>query len=68
MPTPPQPIFILGPTGCGKSSVAVALAEHLGNAEIVSADAYQVYRELPILTAAPSAGEMARVPHHLVVN
>lgn len=61
-----RPIFILGPTGCGKSSVAVALAEQLGNAEIVSADAYQVYRELPILTAAPSAVEMARVPHHLV--
>lgn len=61
-----QPIFILGPTGCGKSAVAVALAERLGCAEIVSADAYQVYRELPILTAAPSAKEMACVPHHLV--
>lgn len=61
-----QPIFILGPTGCGKSAVAVALAERLGHAEIVSADAYQVYRELPILTAAPSAKEMACVPHHLV--
>ena len=61
-----QPIFILGPTGSGKSAVAVELAELLGGAEIVSADAYQVYRELPILTAAPSAEERARVPHHLV--
>lgn len=46
--------------------MAVALAEQLGNAEIVSADAYQVYREFPILTAAPSAEDMERVPHHLV--
>ncbi len=59
------PLFILGPTGCGKSAVAVALAERLG-AEIVSADAYQVYRGLEVLTAAPSAEERARVPHHLV--
>ena len=42
------------------------LAELLGEAEIVSADAYQVYRELPVLTAAPGAGDCARVPHHLV--
>ncbi len=59
------PIFLLGPTGCGKSAVAVALAERLG-AEIVSADAYQVYQGLEVLTAAPSAEERARVPHHLV--
>ena len=61
-----QPVFVLGPTGSGKSAVAVALAELLGDAEIVSADAYQVYREMPVLTAAPTAGEQARVPHHLV--
>ena len=60
------PLFILGPTGSGKSAVAVALAELLGEAEIVSADAYQVYRGLPIITAAPTAEEQARVPHHLV--
>lgn len=62
------PIFILGPTGCGKSAVAVALAQRLGKAEIVSADAYQVYRALPILTAAPGAEEMGGVPHHLIGN
>ena len=61
-----QPVFVLGPTGSGKSAVAVELAELLGEVEIVSADAYQVYRELPILTAAPSEEERARVPHHLV--
>lgn len=61
-----RPIFILGPTGCGKSRLAVELAEALGNAEIVSADAYQVYRQLPILTAAPGAALRHRVLHHLI--
>lgn len=61
-----SPIFILGPTGCGKSRLAVELAEQLGHAEIVSADAYQVYRQMPILTAAPSAELLGRVCHHLI--
>ncbi len=60
------PIFLLGPTGCGKSQLAVELAERMGCAEIVSADAYQVYRDMPILTAAPRASELERVPHHLI--
>lgn len=60
------PVFILGPTGCGKSAVAVALAQRLGAAEIVSADAYQIYKKMPVLTAAPSAEELAAVPHHLI--
>lgn len=60
------PIFILGSTGCGKSAVAVALALKLGHAEIVSADAYQVYRGMGILTAAPPAEELGAVPHHLI--
>ncbi len=67
VPSAPAPLFLLGPTGCGKSAVATALAERLpGGAEIVSADAYQVYRGLECLTAAPSAEERARVPHHLI--
>ncbi len=65
-----DPVFILGPTGSGKSSTAVELAELLiasgQAAEIVSADAYQIYKDIPILTAAPSAEELARVPHHLI--
>lgn len=59
-------MFILGPTGSGKSAVAVELAELLGYAEIISTDAYQVYKRMPIITAAPSAEEMSRVMHHLV--
>lgn len=59
-------MFILGPTGSGKSAVAVELAELLGYAEIISTDAYQVYKRMPIITAAPSAEEMSRVKHHLV--
>ena len=63
-----EPIFILGPTGCGKSAVAVELARLLGRAEIVSADAYQVYRAMPVLTAAPAEEERGSVPHHLIGN
>lgn len=59
-------LFILGSTGSGKSAVAVELAEILGNAEIISTDAYQVYKRMPIITAAPSQEEMMRVKHHLV--
>ena len=58
-------LFLAGPTGSGKSAVAVELAEMLG-AVIVSSDAYQVYRELPILTAAPSPEDRARILHHMV--
>ncbi len=61
-----KPIFILGPTGSGKSSVAVALAELLGGTEIISTDAYQVYKRMPIITAAPTIDEMKRIKHHLV--
>lgn len=61
-----KPIFILGPTGSGKSAVAVELAEILGNAEIISTDAYQVYKRMQIITAAPTNEELLRVKHHLV--
>ena len=59
-------IFILGSTGSGKSSVAVELALLLGKAEIISTDAYQVYKRMPIITAAPTKEEMFHVKHHLV--
>ncbi len=56
---------MLGPTAGGKSALAVALAERTGG-EIVSADAFQVYRHLDAGTAKPTAEERARVPHHLI--
>ncbi len=58
-------VFIVGSTGVGKTGVAIELAESIGT-EILSADSRQVYRELSIGTAVPSARQMARVRHHLV--
>ena len=56
--------LIAGPTASGKSALAVQLAERIGG-EVVNADASQLYADLAILTARPSAAELARVPHRL---
>jgi tRNA dimethylallyltransferase len=56
---------VTGPTGVGKSAFAVALAESLP-AEIVGADAFQIYAGLPILTAQPTPDHLSTVPHHLI--
>lgn len=58
-------VVITGPTGVGKSDTAVWLAREL-NAEIISADSRQLYRDIPIGTAAPTAEQMAKVKHHFV--
>lgn len=58
-------VVITGPTASGKTALAVELASYFGT-EIVSADSRQLYRDLPIGTAAPSPEEMKTVPHHLV--
>ncbi|MCX6349336.1 MAG: tRNA (adenosine(37)-N6)-dimethylallyltransferase MiaA [Candidatus Aureabacteria bacterium] len=58
-------IVLLGPTASGKTEVAAALAERIG-AEIVSADAFQVYRGMNIATAKPSLDLRRRAPHHLI--
>ncbi len=58
-------IAVVGPTGSGKSALALALAEHLGT-EIISVDSMQFYRGMEIGTAAPSLADRARVPHHFV--
>jgi len=55
----------VGPTAVGKTGVALELARELG-AEIVNADSLQLYRELDIGTAKPTAAERALVPHHLL--
>jgi tRNA dimethylallyltransferase len=58
-------IFIVGPTGVGKTAVAIQVAEAF-KARIISADSRQVYRELRIGTAVPGPVELRRVPHYLV--
>jgi tRNA dimethylallyltransferase len=57
--------FIVGPTATGKSELAADVAREL-NAEIVSADAFQIYRGLDLLSAKPDAATLSRVPHHLI--
>lgn len=58
-------IVITGPTGIGKSATAIDLAQRLST-EIISADSRQVYKGIPIITAAPTEEERSIVPHHLV--
>lgn len=61
----PTLIVITGPTGSGKSALAMEVATALG-CHIISADSRQIYRHIPIGTAAPTPEDMARVPHHFV--
>ena len=66
--TPPARIavgFIVGPTGAGKSALAMEVAART-NCEIVNADSRQFYRGMDLGTAKPSAADRARVPHHLI--
>lgn len=69
MPAPrasrPRLVVLAGPTGAGKTGLAVEAAERFGG-QIVGADSMQVYRRLDIGTAKPTAGERARAPHHLL--
>jgi len=58
-------VVLTGPTGIGKTSLSLDLAEWLGS-PIVSCDSRQFYREMRIGTAAPSSTELDRVPHHFV--
>lgn len=58
-------IVITGPTGVGKTATAIAVAQAL-HCDIINADSRQVYRGIPIATAAPTAHELAQVTHHFV--
>ena len=58
-------IVITGPTGVGKTELTLKLAEHYG-CDIINADSRQIYAEIPIGTAAPTAEQQARVKHHFV--
>ena len=57
-------ILLAGPTASGKSALALDLAERLDGV-IINADSMQVYKDLRILTARPSAADEARIPHRL---
>lgn len=61
----PAVAVLLGPTAVGKTEVALALCERLGG-EVIGADSRQVYRGLELGSAAPTAADRRRVPHHLV--
>jgi tRNA dimethylallyltransferase len=61
----PKLIIVLGPTAAGKSELVLELAPRL-NAEIINADSQQVYRQMDIGTAKPSAAERTKVPHHVI--
>ncbi|WP_185144396.1 MULTISPECIES: tRNA (adenosine(37)-N6)-dimethylallyltransferase MiaA [Chryseobacterium] len=60
-------ISVVGPTGIGKTRLAIDLAKHFST-EIVSCDSRQFFREMKIGTALPSAEELAEAPHHFIGN
>ena len=60
-------VVITGPTGSGKTSLAIEVAKAKGT-EIISADSRQIFKEIPIGTAAPSEEERAAVPHYFVAT
>jgi tRNA dimethylallyltransferase len=68
MPAPerlPPAVFLMGPTACGKTDLAVALAARFPF-EVVSVDSALVYRDMDIGTAKPDAATLAACPHHLI--
>lgn len=58
-------IILLGPTGVGKTELSLRIAEHIGS-PVISSDSRQLYKDLPIGTAAPTTEQMARVKHYMV--
>jgi len=62
----PSLVVICGPTASGKSGLAIALGQRLGEAAILSADSRQVYREFDIGTAKPTWAEQQQLPHYLI--
>ncbi|MDC8105299.1 tRNA (adenosine(37)-N6)-dimethylallyltransferase MiaA [Chryseobacterium sp. B21-037] len=60
-------ISVVGPTGIGKTRLAIDLAKHF-NTEIISCDSRQFFAEMKIGTASPSAEELAEAPHHFIGN
>ncbi|WP_288790040.1 tRNA (adenosine(37)-N6)-dimethylallyltransferase MiaA [uncultured Elizabethkingia sp.] len=60
-------ISVVGPTGIGKTKLAIEIAQCFGT-EIVSCDARQFFKEMPIGTAMPDEEELAAAPHHFIAN
>jgi tRNA dimethylallyltransferase len=58
-------VVLTGPTGAGKTELAMSLAAGLGG-EIVSGDSMQIYKGIPIATAQPTQAQMEKIPHHLI--
>lgn len=58
-------VILLGPTGVGKTELSLRIAEHF-DSPIISSDSRQLYKDLPIGTAAPTPEQMARVKHYMV--
>ena len=63
--TVPEVVFLVGPTGSGKTELSLLLAKRLGG-EIISADSMLVYRGMDIGTAKPAPAEQRKVRHHLI--
>ena len=63
----PTLLLIVGPTGVGKTELSLRVAEHLG-CPILNCDSRQIYRGIPIGTAAPTEAEQARVKHYFVAT
>ncbi|MEG1544345.1 MAG: tRNA (adenosine(37)-N6)-dimethylallyltransferase MiaA [Tannerellaceae bacterium] len=61
----PTLVILLGPTGVGKTELSLRIAEHLSS-PIISSDSRQLYKELPIGTAAPTAEQQTRIKHYMV--
>jgi tRNA dimethylallyltransferase len=69
MTSKPHLLFVVGPTACGKSDIAVEIAEALrptAAAEIINCDSVQFFEGVDIGAAKPSADLLTRVPHHLI--
>ena len=64
-PTPRRAVLLMGPTGSGKSELALKLVEHLP-LEIISVDSALVYRGMDIGTAKPSLADRRTTPYHLI--
>jgi len=58
-------LVLLGPTGVGKTALSLSLAAEYGGAPIISADSRQLYKDIPVGTAAPAPAQLAQVKHYM---